>query len=190
MTVGSTTEYTGAETPLPMDIGLPYDRRKSLSISTKFRRTIRAGEMMAASNRFADINATTQPSSTSVVRKRLPDRSLSSDFHSISDLRKVNLGFDVDQFYHVVTPLVVQIVRRIMKLKSPYPSLPVIICKRDVDAAFRKVFMNHALLKLLCREIDVDGIRMPIDLRSRINFFVSRDPFGLDRFPFLLCTHG
>ena len=157
-TVGETPEYTGPETPLTRDAGLPYDRSKSLGIVEKFRKMIRTGKMIVTSNRFADVNAAAQPCSTSVVHKRLPDRTLSADFRAISDLRRVNLGFDVEQFYPVVTPMVVQIVQRIMKLKMVYPSLPLMICKRDIDSAFHKVFVRPDLRKLLCHELDVSDL--------------------------------
>ena len=128
---------------------------------------------METRNSSERIDATAQPCSTSAVYRRLHGRSLPADFRVIADLRKLNLGFEVDQFYHAVTHMVVQIAQRIMKLKSAYPPSPVMIWKRDADATFHKAPTLPDLRKLLRREMAVGDLHLSVCAYSRIIFSVS-----------------
>lgn len=167
-----------------MESGLPYDRIKSLHIVKKFRKLIREGKTMVTSDAVASTVQTRQPSPTSVLQKKLPCRSLSVDFRAISDMRRINLGFDVDRFFPSVTPSIVQIVQRIMKLKAVFPSLPVRICKRDIDSAFHRASVHPDLCKLLCHDLNVLDIGLATNDYQAINCAFSVLFFGRVGSPF------
>ena len=183
-TAGVIPEYTGPENPLPRESGLPYDRSKSLPIMKKFWKLIREGKMIVSSNAVAEEDARRQPCPTSAVQKKLPDRSLSVDFRVISDLRRVNLGFDVEQFFPVVTPNIVQVAQGILKLKAVFPSPPVHICKRDIDSAFHRVFIHPDLCKLLRHEFTAMDLGLTNATYETINCSFLVLPFGWIGSPF------
>ena len=156
--------------------GLPYDRPRSLPFVKKFRKLSREGKMMVTSNAGAEYVEGRQQRPTSVVQNKLTDSPLSVDFSVISDSRRINLGFDMEQFRRWITPAIVQIVRRVMKLMDP--PIPVHICRRDVDAAFHIAFAHPDLCRLVCHYLSVGDIGLDTLVYERINFAFLGFPFG------------
>ena len=163
-TVGVFPEYTGPGMALPRESGSPYDRSKSFPIVKKFRKLIRDGEMMVASDAADNVAQTRRPRPTSSAQKKMPDRPLSVDFRVISDLRIVNLGFDAAQ--------------RIAKLKDVPTSLPARVCKRDIGDAFRRVFIRPDLRKLLRRDLDASDVGVSTTEYETVHFPFLALPFG------------
>ena len=70
----------------------------------------------------------------------------------ISDLRHVNLGFDKTELYHAMVPTIYELVEEILKLKRKNPGLGVATCKRNIEEAFARVFINPDLIRLIATE--------------------------------------
>ena len=136
------------------------------------------GKRIAATSRLIPKTAKLQPTPSTVVYTRLPDRALAAEFRAISDLRMANLGFAPDQFYHVVVPSICDVIGKVIKRRSRCPSTPVIINNRDIDSSLHRVYVRPGIVCLFCAEVSafylgyVDGC----DLAPLFGFLSV--PFG------------
>ena len=73
------------------------------------------------------------------VPKLLPNREVSSEGRIIRDLRQVNVFSPKERHPEVKTPTHQEIARKIVQEKAKWPDIPVLMSKRDIDGAFKRV---------------------------------------------------
>ena len=83
-TIGSLPHFRGGPHEIPRPSGLPYDASKTLDMVGKIRNDVRAGRVLVISSHQAGEDAPILATPTPTAQKRLPDRTLSSDFRIIS----------------------------------------------------------------------------------------------------------
>ena len=86
--------------------------------------------------------------STSAVRKKIPDATLSVDYGIISDLRQINLGHRKEDFYPVDVVWLSDMVSRIPKLSRQFPTMPALMDMRDIASAFRRILLRPDLTRI------------------------------------------
>ena len=77
-----------------------------------------------------------------MVPKIIPDRTISEEHRPIRDLRKPNENSPKERHPTVECPTHREIARRIMELKMRFPGVPVMMSKRDIEGAFKRVWMS------------------------------------------------
>ena len=90
---------------------------------------------------------------SSAVRKKNPDRTLSVDYRILSDLRQINLGDPREDFYPVEVVRLSEIISRILKLTRQFPTLPVLMTKRDIASASRRILLRPVLVQIFTTDI-------------------------------------
>ena len=69
----------------------------------------------------ASLEESAEATPTTTVDKKNPDMSISLDKWVIADLRRINLKFDVKQYYPVVAPSIFDVTRWILSLANLFP---------------------------------------------------------------------
>ena len=82
--------------------GLPYGKGQSEEITKKLRKDVAAGRMFVCSAGTIGSDPKILASPSTLVPKRLPDRTMSSDKRLIADLRPVN-NYTRKEDYHAMT---------------------------------------------------------------------------------------
>ena len=93
-------------------------------------------------------------SPTTTVPKRLPDRTFCAKSRTISDLRRINLGIDTDDFFPIWLPGIKDIAERINRMKRHNPGIPVRICKRDISNAFKRAPLRPDFISIFCHRFE------------------------------------
>ena len=76
------------------------------------------------------------------VDKMLPDRSKSEDKRVVHDQRDFNVFCPKETHPPAVQPFHRQVARQVLWLKQRYPGLPIQMAKRDVNGAFRLLWLD------------------------------------------------
>merc|ERR1712112_548209 len=79
---------------------------------------------------------------TTTVEKKNPDRTISTDRRVIADMRRINVGFNVDQYYPIRAPTVESIARLLVALTTSLPGWDIQMTKRDVASAFHLLHLH------------------------------------------------
>ena len=133
--------------------GLPYNASSTNPIAEKFRGDIRAQRLSVCSTLSVTLDTPIEATPTTTVGKKNPDRSISHDRGAIADLRRVNVGFDISQFYPVRVPSVESIARLLVSLTVLLPGFEIEVAKRDIASAFRLLRLHPALALVMCTEL-------------------------------------
>ena len=131
----------------------PYVSADTEKIAKKLRKDVRAGIMAICESEIAEDGCQVISHSSSVVHKKLPGRTLSVDYRVISDLRQINLGNRKEDFYPVEVTKLSETVTRILKLKRQYPTIPVLMTKRDIASAFRRILLHPDMIHIFTNDI-------------------------------------
>ena len=91
--------------------------------------------------------------SPSVVRKRMPGRTLSVDYRIVSDLRQINLCNRKEDLYPSDVVKLSDLVNRILKLQRNLPTFPVKMTKRDIASAFRGILLRPDSIRTCAADI-------------------------------------
>ena len=123
--------------------------------------------------------------SSSVVRKKMPDRTLSVDYRIISDLRQINMGNRKEDFYPVELVKLSDLVSRILKLNRQFPTMPVLMANRDISSAFRGILLRPDLINIFTTDIPGEA------LGRKFNVFFGHlaMPFGWGASPAYFKLH-
>ena len=83
--------------------------------------------------------------------KRNPDRSFSMKCRVISDLRRVNLWLNKKVAFPAFAPSIAHIFDRILALKTRYPGIDVLLTKRDISGAFKRLPLHPDCARVFVR---------------------------------------
>ena len=108
------------------------------------------GIMVVCETELAEDSGLVIIHSSSVVRKKNPDRTLSVDYRIISDLRRINLGNSKGDCYTVEVAKLSDLAARILKLTRQFPTLPalmknVILRVRFDESCFIRIWSKSSL---------------------------------------------
>ena len=109
------------------------------------------------------------------VPKLLPNREVSSEGRIIRDLRQVNAFSPKERHPEVKTPTHQEIARKIVQEKAKWPDVPVLMSKRDIDGAFKRVWWDLKDVGLFATDIEARTI-----LEKAYEEALKRDPAHLD----------
>ena len=186
MRIGVTASYTRTPPPPrgPRRRGFPYRGGDTLGIIQKLRPDISKGVMFICGTTIVDggeawIEATT----STLVLKRNPDRSWSTEKRAIAYLRRINIYFDASDVYPVELPTVKELARRIVALKRKSPQTRAVLAKRDTRSAFRLIRIHHQLPRVKVTEFDGHHFGLGED----ILMFYGVLPFGWGSSPGHFC---
>ena len=133
--------------------GLPYNTASTDLIAENFWKDIRAQRLFVCSTLSITLDTPIEATPTTTVEKKNPDRSISHDRRVIAGLRRVNVGFDISQFYPVRVPSVESIARLLASLTVLLPGFDIEMTKRDIASAFRLLRLHPALALVMCTEL-------------------------------------
>ena len=102
------------------------------------------------------------------------DRTISVDTRLISDLRAADLGFQKQDSPHVWVPPIIDIVAEIQRRRRRFPKMTVLMCKRDIEGAFNRIFIHPDPWRLMMAELD--GRLLGLDENAMISHIGL--PFG------------
>ena len=107
---------------------------------------------VCGSNVIGGDNALIEATPSTLVLKRNPDRSWSSEKRAIADLRRISLFFDEKENCPVEIPTIQGIARSIISLQRRYPNTQVLLTKRDIKSAFRLIRLHPQMSKIMVTE--------------------------------------
>ena len=83
----------------------------------------------------------------------MPGRTLSIDYRIVKDLRQINLGSDKEDFYPVEVVRLADLADRILKLQRQFPTTPVLMTRRDIESAFRRILIRPDLIHIFTTDM-------------------------------------
>ena len=89
---------------------------------------------------------------TRLVPKKNPDRTISVDGRSISDLRRIDLSFAKDDGDPAVAPTVIPLAGEIIRLKRLLPGINVVMRIRDVSGPFIFIYFHPHMSSVLATD--------------------------------------
>ena len=98
------------------------------------------------------------------VPKLNPDRTESGKLRFINDMRLPNLGCDSERHPPAVQPRHRQLGRAIPWWQARCPNLPLWLAKKDVDAAFKRIWLHPSGVRLFGVELLGDEIGLGYDV--------------------------
>ena len=144
--------YRGAEPSTPRVRGSPYKHRQSFDIISKIWRDIRAGRILVCSTRtVSDFDKIMRTPST-LVAKKLPDRTLSTEMRLIADVRLINNFCDKTDYPACENPSLAGLAQRVGLLDRNSPDTPRRVTKIDANEAFRRVATHPDCVSILRTE--------------------------------------
>ena len=156
------------------DEGFPHDRSKTRAIVESLWKDIRLCKVLVVETEEIPTHERIEFCPTHTVLKRNPDRSWSSEFRTISDLRRVNLWLDKRDTFPVWVPGITDILKRVTALKTTYPGFKVLMAKRDISNAFKRVLVHPDIARLFMHQFE--GKDMEMEVNFSIGFLAL--PFG------------
>ena len=88
----------------------------------------------------------------------LPNREVSSEGRVVRDLRQANEYSPKERHRAVRTPTHQDIARKIVAEKLKWPGVPVLISKRDIDGAFKRVWWKLDEIGLFATDIEAQQL--------------------------------
>ena len=131
--------YRGGAPPTPRVRGFPYKPKQSLEIMEKLRKDVRQGRIsVCATKSISDYDQLVCTPPT-LVTKKLPDRTLSTEMRLISDARLVDNFRHKEDYPQCANPSLSDLATTIEYLDRCFPGFPRGVTKRDVNDAFKRV---------------------------------------------------
>ena len=159
--------------------GLPYARHQSKEIAEKLWKDVSKGRMFMCSAETVGNNPEILSSPSTLVPKRLPDRTLSSDKRLIADMRGVN-NYTSKLDYHLMSvPSIQGLAKKVALLKRRFPGKSLVCTKRDIDSAFRRLNLHPDSVVIMNTELKGDEMGLTKD---PIIFYLAL-PFGWNGSP-------
>ena len=176
-TIGAMPHFRGGEPDYPRPSGLPYDESKSLEMVEKIWKDAKEGRALVISPHVSGSDAPLIATPATTAQKRLPDRTLSTDFRIISDLRYTNLFCDKSDYPEVRVTDMEKIAERLVALEMRWPGLRTLCNKRDIDSAFKRIRVHPDASEILRTEFRAElfGIDDP---DATLIFLYLVLPFG------------
>ena len=134
------------------DACLPNNRKKSVDIAQSLRNDAQQAKVFLVDTDQVPGAERMEPCATHTVLKRNPDRSWSSEFRTISDLRRINNSIDKRDVFPAWAPGIGDVLKRVVELKRRYPSFKVWLAKRDLSNAFKRVFAHPDCAKVFAHQ--------------------------------------
>ena len=172
--LGAMPHYSGEAPVGNRTSGFPYDDAKTTLMVKKLRKDVQKGRVLVVHVEAVKPNTAVMATPTTTAVKKLPDRTVSTDVRIISDLRLPNLYCDKNSYPPVYLADISEIAERAVMLKRTWPNIDVVCCKRDIDAAFKRVRTHPDMCVMLCTEFR--GEHFALD--GNIYFMYLALPFG------------
>ena len=179
---GSMPCYHGEEPSGPRSSGLPYEDSKTEPVIQKMWKDVNKGRILILPSELADRYVKVIPTPTTTAPKKMPDRTLPEDVRIISDLRLPNLFCAKSDFPEITITDLRAIAERAISLRRTWPHNPLTCCKRDIDAAYKRIRVHPDMSIILCAEFHLkhfggDGtfymmyMTLPFGRREPVVFF-------------------
>ena len=126
---------------------------------------------------LSDSPVETTPTTTAGGKN--PDRTVSTGRRVISDMRRINVGFNTSQYYPVLVPSIESIARLLIAMTVGFPCFQIEMAKRDIASAFRLLRLHPAPSLLMCTEFPGWVLGREYDL---VLFYLAM-PFGWNGSP-------
>ena len=156
------------------DDGFPHDRSKTGAIVESLWKDIRLCKVLVVETEEVPVHERIEFCPTHTVLKRNPDRSWSTEFRTISDLRRVNAWLDKKDTFPVWVPGIADILKRIVSLKTTYPGFKILLAKRDISNAFKRVLIHPDVARVFMHQFE--GKEIGIGKNFAVGFLAL--PFG------------
>ena len=175
--IGALPHYRGEPPKCPLPSGLPYDASRTLGMVGKLRKDVRDVGVFIIPPRCDGPTAPLIATPTTTAQKRKPDRTLSTDFRIISDLRYPYHFCFKSEYHEVKLTDVGKIAERAIATKRRWPNLRALYNKRDIDDAFKRVRVRPDMCAILCTESPGEYFLID-DKDSAVIFLYLAPPFG------------
>ena len=178
-TRGVTPVYRGGEPDRPRVRGFPYKPGQGFEIISKIWKDVRAGRILICTTRTITEHDKIVCTPSTLVTKKLPGRTLSTEMRLISDVRLVNNFCDKNDYPACENPTLADLVQRVEMLDRNFPGVPRRVTKRDVSEASKRVSTHPGCVSISCTEFPGKDIGLAHD----IVFFWLALPFGWSASP-------
>ena len=185
-TIGAAPKYDALPAKTVPGDGYPHNAAHTRKILESMWGDMRQLKVILCATTSLTFGERLEYSPTTTVPKRLPDRTFSSKSRIISDLRRINLGINTDDFFPIWLPDVKDITERIVRKKRQYPGYPIKLCKRDISNAFKRVPLHPDYIAIFCNQFERGASGLSHD--ATIGWLAL--PFGFSASPaiFAMCT--
>ena len=153
---GVTAVYNRGVGVAPRVRGLPYNMTspdQTLLIASKLWKDIAHRRIFVCSAAVVGEDSPIEATPTTTVEKKNPDRTISADRRVIAGMRRINVGFNPEQYYPIRAPTVESIARLLVALTTLFPGWDIQMAKRDIASAFRLIRLHPSLSLLMCAEL-------------------------------------
>ena len=149
---GLLPHFHGSPPEGPRRSGLPYEPSKTVGMVEKMWKDVQHGRVMVITSKTAGPDAPLIATPTTTALKKLPDRSISTDFRLISDLRYTNLFCIKEDFPDAQLTDITRVAERAVTVKRKWPNLPARCTKSDIDSASKRIRTHPDMSLILCAE--------------------------------------
>ena len=165
ITHGEIPEYKGFLPPNERRLTrYPYIIDDTEKIVKKLWKDIRDGITIVCEMDVDEGHGQVISHSSSVAHKKMPGRTLSIDYRIVPDLRQINMGDDKGEFYPVEAVKLTDITDLISRLQRQFSTLPVMMAKRDIPSAFRRILLHPHLIHIFTTDIPGDVMGRMADI--------------------------
>ena len=133
--------------------GLPQEARATPDIAKKLRNLIVQWDAFVCSESSLQDRGGFAPTPSRLVGKKNPDRTASVDNRLISDIGAVNRGFTKEDLFPFWVPPIAGMVEEIQRRRRRPAKMAAMLCKRDIDRPFNRIFARPDLSRLTIEEM-------------------------------------
>ena len=166
--------YRGGIPTPPRVGGFPYKKRQSFEILTKLWSDVRDGRILICITKTVTEYDAIMCTPSTLVAKKLPGRTLSTEMRLISDARLINTFCDKTDYPACANPSLVDIAHRVEFSDRNFTGVERRVAKRDAGAAFTRVSTHPDCASIICTEFPGSAPGLPHDIIA----FWSDLPFG------------
>ena len=131
----------------------PYVMANTEKIAKELWKDVRAGIISICDVEVEEDRGQVISHASFAVRKKIPDRTISADYRTISDLRQIDMGSYKEDCYPLEVVQPIDLAARIVRLARQLPTNPVLMPKRDISSAFRRTLLRPDLVKTSTADI-------------------------------------
>ena len=150
--LGAFPSFASMRVHLGKGRGFPHDDTKTTEILQSLWPDVQRGRILITGASAVPYLERVEATPTASVPKRGPDLLPSGKVRAISDMRRINLSLAKYDVYAVTVPQIQEIAEKIIAIHKLYHGIKVDTCKRDIDAAFKRVMLHPDVIVVDCRE--------------------------------------
>ena len=185
-TNGAAPKYTPEPPKAVPGDGYPHNAEHTVAILESMWEDAKQLKAFISATTALTFGERIEYSPTTTAPKRLPDRTFSDKCRTVSDLRRINLGINTEDFPPIWLHAIKHIAERIIRKKRQYPGVPIKVCKRDISNAFKRAPLHPDYITIFCHQFAAQSIGVARD--AAVGWLAFPSGFAASPAIFAMCT--